>query len=255
MRSKSLAVAALAFVTGTATAADIVELRLSPAADTTIFADVSGFDRRWDDVSDGQGGSLWMSTTAGGVLRRSLIRFDLSSVPDGMAIVSASLTLYESRARDEHGIQLHRMLAAWGEGASDGGGQGEGDQAGPGDATWRWRDYLVSEWGQRGGDFTATPSAALSVGLPNTRYTWTGAGLAADVHQWLQQADTNHGWILIGPEIDAQNAKRFDSGESLIAGQRPLLTLVLSPVPEPGAALLWALGLFGLLAGRPRHLG
>jgi hypothetical protein len=222
----------------------VVEYRLAPAADTTIFADVAGFDRRWDDVSDGQGASLWLSTTAGGVLRRSLVRFDLGAIPQGMQVVSASLTLYESRARDEHAVDLHRVLAPWGEGASSGGSQGEGDQAEAGDATWRWRDYRVAEWATPGGDFVPTASARTLVGLPNAFYTWGSTpGLVADVQGWLADPSSNHGWMLIGAEIDAQNAKRFDSGESAVASLRPLLVVQVSPVPEPGAAALLAAGL------------
>jgi PEP-CTERM motif len=232
-------------------AAEVFEYRFEPSADTTIFADVAGFERRWDDVSDGQGQSLWLSTTAGGVLRRSLIRFDLGTIPDGMQVVSATLTLYESRARDSHSASLHRMLAPWGEGASDGGGQGEGDQAEAGDATWRWRDYLVAEWGTRGGDFVASASASTLVGLPNASYTWgSSAGMVTDVQGWLADPAANHGWILIGPEIDAQNAKRFDSGESLTASLRPLLVVQVTPIPEPGTALLLALGTAALLLRR-----
>lgn len=229
---------------GAAVAAEPVQFRFVPAADTTIFADVAGSNLAWDDRSDGQGESLWLSTTGGGVLRRALVRFDLSTIPSGMRVVSASLTLYQSRSRTDHDVALHRLLAPWGEGASNGGGQGEGDQAEAGDATWRWRDYGVSEWTTRGGDFVAAASASTWVGPPNESYTWTSTpGLVADVQGWLADPSGNHGWILVGQEIDAQNAKRFDSGESAIDTLRPLLMVQVTPVPEPATALLLAAGL------------
>jgi hypothetical protein len=229
--------------------ADGLDFQLVPVADTTIFADITGNNLSWDDVSDGQGESLWLSTTAGGVLRRSLVRFDLSAIPAGSLVVSATLTLYESRSRADHDVALHKVLAPWGEGLSNGGGQGEGAAATPGDATWRWRDYGVAEWANRGGDFVAAASASTLVGPANSSYTWTSTpGLVADVSSWLADPEQNHGWVLIGPEVDAQNAKRFDSGESLTASLRPLLTVTVSAVPELPPAAMLAAGLMCLAA-------
>lgn len=234
-----------------AQAAETQTFVFTPSADTTIFADVAGSNLSWDDKSDGQGSSLWLSTTAGGVLRRTLVQFDLSAIPAGMQVVSASLSLYESRARDDHEVALHRVLAPWGEGASNGGSQGEGDQAEAGDATWRWRDYGVTEWATRGGDFVPTASALTLVGAPNATYTWTSnAGLVSDVQAWLADPSVNHGWILIGPELDIQNAKRFDSRESGVLAQRPMLVVQVSPIPEPATTALFAAGLLALTMAR-----
>lgn len=218
------------------------EYRFTPVADTSIYADVAGVDLSWDDVSDGQGESLWLSTTAGGVVRRALVRFDLSALPSDVQVVSASLTLFESRSRTDHLVTLHRMLAGWGEGSSDGGSQGVGAPATAGDATWRWRDYQVAEWSTRGGDFVGTASSSLVVGAQNQTYTWTGAGLAADVQQWLAQPSQNHGWILVGDESGIQSAKRFESGESPFTDFRPTLTLQVTPIPEPATWMLWLAG-------------
>jgi len=61
--------------------------RLTPVADTSLYSDITGSSSSWDDVSDGQGESLWLSTTAGGLLRRALLRFDLSQIPAGQRVV------------------------------------------------------------------------------------------------------------------------------------------------------------------------
>lgn len=233
-------------------AAPVTELRLAPVADTSIYADINGFDRSWDERSDGQGESLWLSTTADGLLRRALVRFDLSAVPEGMQVVSATFTLYQSRSRSDHAVTMHRLLGSWGEGLSNGGSQGTGAQATAGDATWRWRDYGVTEWTTRGGDFVSAASASTFVGPPNQSYTWASTeGLRADVQGWLANPASNHGWILLGQEIDSPNAKRFDSGESPFATQRPLLVLQVTPIPEPGSALLLAAGV-GVIGWRLR---
>lgn len=246
--------AALAVLAGGAAAAAAPQVfELAPVADTTIFADVSGADARWDDVSDGSGGSLWLSTTAGGIVRRSLLRFDLGVVPDGWRVTSVTLTLWTSRSRDDHEGRLHRVLAPWGEGASDSGGAGEGAPAQPGDATWRWRDYGVAEWASPGGDFVAEASASTLLGGQNQYHAWTStAALVADVQAWVDDDAANHGWIVIGREDDAQVAKRFDSREGGVPAQWPLLVVHAMPVPEPAPAALLLAGLAAVAWQRRR---
>lgn len=224
-----------------------VTYQFNPVADTSIYADVTGVDRSWDDVSDGQGESLWTSTTAGGIARRALVRFDLGAIPSGHRIVSATLTLYESRSRGSHEVTMHRMLGGWGEGLSNGGNGGVGGAATAGDATWRWRQYGVSEWAQRGGDFASAASASLQVGDANSFYTWQSTpGLVDDVQSWVDDPASSFGWILIGNEVDSQNAKRFGSRQSGLDSLHPLLQVQAVAVPEPASALLLGAGVIGL---------
>lgn len=225
-----------------------------PVADTSIYADVLGENLSWDHVSDAKGESLWLSTTAGGVLRRALVRFDLEAIPAGARVVSASFSLVESRARDSHAVALHRLTDSWGEGGSDGGSSGIGAAATLGDATWRWRDYQVAEWRQRGGDFVAEASASTLVGQQGQTYAWQSTpGLVADVQGWIDNPAGNFGWILLGPELDAQNAKRFDSLQGVLAANRPLLQVQIAPVPEASTVTLLAAGLLGLRWMRRRR--
>lgn len=227
--------------------------QFQPVADTTIFADATGAPSAadWDSVSDSQGGSLWLGTTAGGFVRRALLRFDLSSIPAGQVVVSASLRLYETRSVDDHEVHVHRLLAPWGEGPSNGGTVGSGAPAQVGDATWRWSNFGVTEWAQRGGDFVAQSSAATLVGSAPAPYTWSSTpGLVADVQGWLNQPAANFGWILIGAEpADNRTAKRFDS---LQGSSPPQLWVVTTPVPEASTLAMLAAGLVGLWALRRR---
>jgi hypothetical protein len=242
-RGAAMAIA-VAAAAAPAAATEQTTYQFTPSADTTLYADIAGLDRHWDDVSDGQGESLWLSTTGGGVLRRSLLRFDLQSIPAGQRVVSATLSLYELRAQDAHAVTVHRVLAPWGEGSSNGGASGVGAPATPGDATWRWRDYGVAEWSQRGGDFATTVSAVTAVGLPGETYTWGSTSvLVVDVQSWLDTPSSNHGWILIGEELDRKNAKRFGSSESGLANLRPLLVVEVAPVPEASTLAMLCAGL------------
>jgi hypothetical protein len=223
--------------------------QFQPAADTTIFANATDAPSviDWDSVSDSQGGSLWLGTTAGGFVRRALLRFDLSSIPAGQVVVSASLRLFETRSVDDHAVHVHRLLSPWGEGPSNGGSLGSGAPAQAGDATWRWNSFGVSEWTQRGGDFVAQSSAATLVGSAPAPYTWASTpGLVADVQGWLDQPGSNFGWILIGAEpADTRTAKRFDSRHGSVA---PQLWVVTTPVPEASTLVMLSAGLLVLLA-------
>ena len=118
----------------------VMQYRLQAVADTTIFANQGG-DTAYDATSDGSGPNIWTSVLAAGVTRRALIRFDLSAIPTGSQVVSASLQLFVVRARDEHNLSLHRVLAPWGEGSSNGGDAGIGAPAQAGDATWSHRNW------------------------------------------------------------------------------------------------------------------
>jgi hypothetical protein len=250
--------------TGTATAALLLaaltcaaaELSFAPVADTSIFSGAG-----YDNLADGAGPHLWLAVTAGDFNRRALLRFDLSAIPSGSVVREVRLSLYESRARDEHNVTVHRMLASWGEGLSNAGTSGAGAPATPGSATWINRFHPGTPWAIPGGDFVASASASTAVGAPSQRYTWGPTpGLLADVQTWVDNPALNHGWVLIGVENVSQNAKRFESRENNTAANWPQLQVVYdaapagvsdSNVPLPP----WALALMaaGLGAALLRH--
>jgi len=231
------------------TAAAATQLRIGPSADTTIYAEQSG-STAYDNVSDGSGPNLWTSVIAAGVTRRALVRFDLSAVPPGSRVLSAQLQLFEVRARDGHNVSMHRVLASWGEAGSNGGDAGVGAPAQPGDATWSHRFWPTQTWAQRGGDFVASASSTLLVGIGPGAFLWPSTPQAvADVQRWVDQPNTNHGWMLIGDDTGLQNAKRFGSRNNATPEARPVLIVSYEAgpagsdvdIPLPG----WALALLG----------
>jgi hypothetical protein len=204
---------------------------LEPARDNTLFSE-SG------NISNGAGQYLFSGTIQRGDYRRAVLAFDLSGIPPGATVLTATLTLTMNRTiAGETPVSLHPLQQAWGEGDSDAlGEEGAGAAAEPTDATWLHTFFDTDLWTTPGGDYEASPSATTPVG-GNGSYTWSSPGLLADVQAWVGGAD-NFGWILIGDETTDTTAKRFYSREHAVADNRPSLLLtyeaqeyrVLAPV-------------------------
>lgn len=249
-----IARAFLAFALGIAVGgnADAAVFTFAPAKDTTLFEGEAS-------LSSGAGDSIFTGNTNNGLARRALLAFDLSPIPAGSIVTGASLTLLVTQSPPSGQIgatSLHRLLADWGEaGSASSGGMGAG--AAPGDATWTYRFFNdpTQAWTSQGGDFDPVASQTVALSGGNF-YTWSSsARLVADVQGWVDGAATNFGWILIGDENVGATAKRIASREAITPDFRPILTLEVTPVPEPStyAILLAGLGLLGLIVRGRRH--
>lgn len=209
-----------------------VTVTIPAAKDNTLYENVSGA------VSNGSGEYMFTGKTDQGFIRRAVIQFDIAgNVPAGSTVNSATLRLNLSRTRQntQKTTSLYRILASWGEGGSNGASnEGQGAPADTGDCTWihRFR-YPDVAWSTPGGDFAAAASASAPVG-GNASYTWTSAGMAADVQAWLDSPASNFGWLIRGDESANQTAKRFDSSENGTTTRRPSLEIDYTP-PGGGA--------------------
>ncbi|MGE0303341.1 MAG: DNRLRE domain-containing protein [Phycisphaerales bacterium] len=206
---------------------------LTADRDNTLYQDTQG------DVSNGAGTFFFTGLTNNGDIRRGLVRFNLSSIPAGSTINSATLSLTCSRVNTNTGraTSIHRASADWGQGTSDAtqGGEGQGAVAATNDATWLHRFFNTQLWAAQGGDFVAAASATTTVGATGT-YSWTGANVLADVQAWYASPATNFGWLVRGVENVSGSAKRFNTREFGTANQRPQLTVVFTPpAPATGA--------------------
>ena len=204
-----------------ASAGDSQTVSLTPSADNSLFEPATG------DLSNGAGTYLFAGLTNRVELRRGLIRFDLSAIPSGSTIQSATLTMTVSRAiSGSLDMTLHRVTNSWGEGASDAPGQeGTGTAAENGDATWLHRFYPNQLWQTPGGDYRSAASATTGV-AGNGDYSWSSPDLTADVQRWLDAPNLNHGWAIIGAEIVTASAKRLDSREGV---SPPVLEVTYQP--------------------------
>lgn len=198
------------------------DLVVEPDKDNTLFEDPAG------GLSGGLGEFLFAGMTDDGLRRRALIRFDLAGagIPAGATLDSVKLQLVMSRTIvGAFPVRLHRVMADWGEGASNPGAQeGTGAPSEPGDATWIHTFFDAEFWAMEGGDFDAQSSASRTVNEIGT-YTWgSSARMVADVQSWIDDPGANFGWIVIGDESAPRTAKRFDSRQRP-SGNRPKLLL------------------------------
>ena len=199
--------------------------------------------------SNGKGPYLYSGRTGESAefkLRRALVHFDLSSIPAGATITGAALSLRLSlQISQDYTMSAHKVSASWGEGTSNAGSPGgAGTSPTTGDATWHHRFYSGTNpvlWTTPGGDFMATASASRTIGnfLTDPVQTWTGAGLMADAQSWLDQPADNHGWILVGEEVETYSAQRFESREAGSVSNRPKLVLNYLAAPEPTRREAW----------------
>jgi hypothetical protein len=249
----------LAFFTsaGGSLAARGASVTLGPDRDNTLFESATGA------LSNGAGPSLFAGVTDDGPERRGLIHFDIASiVPVGATIQSASLDLNLSRsnAPQATAIELHRVLADWGEGASDsstgGSAGGQGAPAATGDATWLHRFFDAVRWTNPGGDFASDVSSSIQVSQ-NGHYVFSGDALRDDVQTFLDNPAGNFGWLILG----IGQARRFDSRENSDADVTPKLVLSFTgagpaiPLPPalPGGAALLMLGMVFHVRSRIRQ--
>jgi hypothetical protein len=223
---------------------------VSPIKDTTIV-------QNNPDNSAGGQNQMYAGTNTGASPRRGLVEFDLSSLPAGITITEVTLTMRLTTVAGggmaggggSPTIGLHELTREWGEGNRTV-GQGQGEAALNGDATWNAALHGTQSWATPGGDFDATASSSLTIVGTTTGvdYTWPSTpALVADVAGWYQDPTANHGWLLKNAdESAAQTFRAFATREADTAASiaddsfDPRLTITWAP--EPGSWLLLLVG-------------
>ncbi len=128
------------------------------------------------------GTGLYIEAKSNGKDGRGLVQFDISEIPTGSTVTSATLSLYISfkgtnwTGATTRTYDVHQVTTSWAE------------------ATVSWRVSDGGNWGTAGGDFNATPTASQPT-------TGTGTGVWMD---WTVTSDVsafvggtaNYGWIV-----------------------------------------------------------
>ncbi|HLX63306.1 MAG TPA: C25 family cysteine peptidase [Planctomycetota bacterium] len=197
-------------------AAQCATVNLQAVRDASMYSD--------NPNNSNGAGSLFSGAAGARGIRRTLIGFDLTSLPANAVIQSAQLQLNVIKISNNNpgatDFLLYVVTAPWAEGTTFGGGTGS--PAAPGDATWAYNSFPASMWTNQGGDFVATASATTSMNLAGP-YTWATSQMAADVQGWVANPASNNGWILLGGETAPFSAKEMASHEFGASG--PMLTI------------------------------
>jgi len=156
---------------------------------------------------------------------RSLVKFDLSSVPSGSTVNSASLQLY--RYSDIGASPVGRTYTAdrvitsnWAEAS----------------ATWNKYDG-VNSWGSPGGDFTTAGEASATVPACCGYISWTVTDI---VKAWIESDQPNYGFLIKDQVEDASPAVGawFFSRESTDPN-KPILTVdYTAPIAAVGGVVI-----------------
>ncbi len=238
IRATRAALASVALLTGALSAANADVVTLAPAADNTLFLNT---DEPSLLLSNGAGDGIFSGRTSihASILLRAVLRFDLTVIPPGSTITGVQLTLNVDRTprgAADTPVELRRLLASWGEGASSVFG-GTGDPSQDGDANWYERFHPGEMWATPGGDFAPVASATATVPSTTGPVVWSGSpGLIDDVTSWINEPSGNFGWILLGDESQQGAARRYSSREAIQAGARPSLEVTFTMPPPMCAA-------------------
>jgi hypothetical protein len=165
----------------------------------------------------GRSETLDIGGAGAGSRHRSLVRFDLSQLPPGAVVTSATLALQATDAGSgtAPSISARSVSTAWMEGVGDGAPQPDG-------ATWTSFDG-VDPWSSAGGDAAAPiiGSALAPAAVPGT----TAIDVTSAVSAWVTSGDPNMGLLLAPTSEPATDLVRFASGDATDTTLRPRLTV------------------------------
>jgi hypothetical protein len=161
---------------------------------------------------------------------RSLLTFDLRSLPANVTVNSATLGLYSIATSNSPGtIEAHRVTAAWDESQ----------------ATWNQR-LSGTNWTNAGGDFDSTVAASTTANASGQG--WETYTLTSLVQTWLNGTQTNYG-LLLKRASEAAGAASWDEWNSDDRAGNTALTPKLSITYTDGSHALAPAVSFGAPGG------
>jgi hypothetical protein len=164
------------------------------------------------------------SYVSAGIKGRSLIRWDLDSIPAGSRIISAEMSLYcyeDDYGTDSITINAFRLLRPWIEGT-----QLSADRNFDTPPSCCWIEYGNNvPWGSAGADASTDRSFAITSSATGSGTGWYTFDVTDAVEYWLNGSWANNGLILISSNEAVHDFKYFTSSESSKTTQHPRLVV------------------------------
>jgi hypothetical protein len=249
----------------------VSSVRADLLANISSTGDNTLFQANNNDLGDP---GIFAGTDGGTLFKYGLMAFNISTIPAGATITSATLDLYIGMVAGSSGsnvtdfgplrtISLYDESQAWGAStnvasASSFNGHGQGSAANPGDATWNYAAYNTTAWstGDPANITSTSTSLATTSGIEGTNgaeVQWTSTALATEVQGWVNTPSTNNGLVVVNDDsTDATDFLAFWGAQGAANaknGMAPVLA-VTYVVPEPLSASLVLFGAPILLCRR-----
>ena len=199
------------------------------ATTTTISPDKDAYIRDYSSYVNKNYGDttpLWVYGRDG-KNRRALIHFDLSSIPSGATIGSATLHLYNIYTpQEDRTLNVHRITDSWAEGS----GNNELNSATINGTTWNER-WFGANWGTAGGDYDSTVTGSNTSGTMAD--VWLEWDVKTDVQGFVSETYSNQGWLVkFEPEGSPTVCVKFPSREYTDdSTKRPKLVVEYTEAP------------------------
>lgn len=185
----------------------------------------------------GNNSGAWTLALAGDIpfaawqTTRTLAQFDLSAIPTGSTINSATVSFYQYWQGDTSTptLDLHYLTRSWTEGTGTMTATNDG-------ASWNSYDG-TNPWGTPGGDYNAAASA--SAVAPNSTSSWVDWDVTGLTQGWVDGSVVNNGFVI---KKNVETGAVFDSKgfyTSDYMGDPSLRPkLVIEYTPPPGSITL-----------------
>ncbi|WP_336788309.1 DNRLRE domain-containing protein [Paenibacillus sp. MMO-177] len=185
----------------------------------------SAFPTQTGPTESTLGVGLYKDTTQTNVIR-SLIKFDVSALPAGAAILTADLNLWLAAVSNntDIGVTLHGMTTAWTET----------------DSSWTKATSTVS-WTKQGGDFNTSQLYTQNVSsLTDLSVNYRWALSPTTIETWINDSTRNKGFLLKSNSETVNSYKKFISSDDTVnVNYTPLLSVTYYPASRLGLEDYW----------------
>jgi len=188
-----------------------------PSTTVSLIAVEDTYISEWEPQSN-FGSALYIRCYANSI-RKMLVRFDLTSLPVGARVISATLHLWTEptgSATVNLNVGAYRVRRRWDESA----------------ATWQMAT-AAQRWSTAGAastvnDYYDVLLDTQTVAAIGREYVWN---VTSALQEWLRLGAQNYGFLLVGG-AGTQVLYSFVSSEALTASTRPRLIIQYTTVPE-----------------------